>query len=104
MDAPRQLGRALGAIQVGETIREVIPSDEIETLIDNIGVTSSPINLSMSDGTLISSADGEILIALKPGHRSSHEYVRQLRATLKERHPALTFFFLAPDISTQVPS
>ncbi|HET6337542.1 MAG TPA: efflux RND transporter permease subunit [Polyangiales bacterium] len=89
-------------IAVGESIRDVIPGDEIETLINNIGVTSSPINLSMSDGTLISSADGEILIALKPGHGSSQEYVRQLRATLPERHPALTFFFLAPDISTQV--
>jgi CzcA family heavy metal efflux pump len=89
-------------IAVGNSIREVIPPDEIETVINNIGVTSSPINLSMSDGTLISSADGEILIALKPGHASSHEYVRQLRAALAARHPGLTFFFLAPDISTQV--
>lgn len=88
-------------LAVNETIRELIPEAEIKTLINNIGVTNSPINLSMGDGTLISSADGEILIALHE-HGSSHMYQRALRARLAQRHPELTFFFLAPDISTQV--
>jgi CzcA family heavy metal efflux pump len=89
-------------LAVNETIRQVIPEAEIKTMINNIGVTSSPINLSMSDGTLISSADGEILIALNEHHASSHDYQRALRTRLAERHPDLSFFFLAPDISTQV--
>jgi multidrug efflux pump subunit AcrB len=83
-------------------VRKVIPASEIENLINNIGVTVSPINLSMSDGTMISSADGEILIALKKEHRPTSEYARALRRVLFEAYPETTFFFLAPDISTQV--
>ena len=89
-------------VAVNETIHQVIPEREIETVINNMGVTGSPINLSMSDGTLISSADGEVLIALREGHASSLEYVRRLRRALSAAHPQLTFFFMAPDISTQV--
>ncbi len=88
--------------QVAATVRKVIPATEIENLINNIGVTVSPINLSMSDGTMISSADGEILIALKKEHRPTAEYVRALRRVLFDAYPETTFFFLAPDISTQV--
>ncbi len=88
--------------QVAATVRKVIPATEIENLINNIGVTVSPINLSMSDGTMISSADGEILIALKKEHRPTADYVHALRLVLLEAYPEMTFFFLAPDISTQV--
>jgi multidrug efflux pump subunit AcrB len=87
---------------VQKTIREVIPAHEIDTLIDNIGVPYSGLNLSLSEGALISSADGQILIALKPGHAKTADYVRTLRATLNERYPESTIFFLPPDISTQV--
>src|SRR5262249_31300849 len=84
------------------TIKGVIPPSEIETLIDNIGIPASGINLSLSEGALISPADGQILIHLKEGHRPTPEYVRKLRAVLAATHPGTTFFFLAPDISTQV--
>jgi multidrug efflux pump subunit AcrB len=84
------------------TIASVIPGSELDSLISNIGVAGSAVNLSMSDGTMISSADGEILIALKEHHRSTAEYVRLLRRTLNESYPNTTFFFLPPDISTQV--
>ncbi|HWA76350.1 MAG TPA: efflux RND transporter permease subunit [Polyangiaceae bacterium] len=87
---------------VEDTIREVIPPHEIETLIDNIGVPYSGLNLSLSEGALISSADGQILIALKEGHAPTSEYVRKLRNVLGERFPESTIFFLPPDISTQV--
>src|SRR6478736_4709097 len=83
-------------------IQAAIPASELDQLISNIGLGASAINLSMSDGTMISSADGEILIALKEHHRSTAEYVRSLRQTLAAAHPNTTFFFLPPDISTQV--
>jgi multidrug efflux pump subunit AcrB len=88
--------------QVEKSIREVIPSEQIETMLDNIGTPVSGINLSLSDGSAISSADGEILVALKEGHSPTPAYVEALRRALKQRYPQLTFFFLAPDISTQV--
>ncbi len=87
---------------VEDTIRTVIPKDEIATLIDNIGVPNSGINLSLSEGALISPSDGQILIALKEDHKPTVEYVRKLRQKLHREYPESTFFFLAPDISTQV--
>lgn len=87
---------------ITRTIREVIPEREIRTVIDNIGTPYSGINLSLSEGTSISTADGQILIALNPNHAPTLEYVNRLRGVLRDRHPDTTFFFLAPDIATQV--
>jgi multidrug efflux pump subunit AcrB len=87
---------------VQRTIREVIPPREIETQLDNIGVPYSGINLSMSEGALISSADAQIMLSLRKGHAPTPEYVRKLRVKLNEVYPETTFFFLPPDISTQV--
>jgi len=89
-------------VHIENAIREVIPPGEIETLIDNIGIPYSGLNLSLSEGALISAADGQIFIALKEGHQPTEQYVRRMRAMLTERFPEQTFFFLAPDISTQV--
>ncbi|WP_394845315.1 efflux RND transporter permease subunit [Pendulispora brunnea] len=88
--------------KIEQTIRSVIPKDEIRTLLDNIGVPNSGINLSLSEGALISPADGQIFIALEEGHAPTADYVRKLRKTLNESYPDSTFFFLAPDISSQV--
>jgi multidrug efflux pump subunit AcrB len=88
--------------QIEDTIRTVIPPDRIETLLDNIGIPYSGLNLSLSEGALISAADGEIFLALKKDHSPTPEYVRRLRAKLTKEYPDQAFFFLAPDISTQV--
>ena len=87
---------------IERTVRSVIPPDQIETMLDVMGTPYSGINLSLSEGALISPADAQILIALKPEHRPTEEYVRALRQTLRKEYPEITFFFLAPDISTQV--
>ena len=88
--------------RIEDTIRTVIPPGEIQTLLDNIGIPYSGINLSLSEGALVSPADGEIFIALKEGHRPTASFVHKLRSTLPAAFPEQTFFFLAPDISTQV--
>ncbi|MDC3959860.1 efflux RND transporter permease subunit [Polyangium jinanense] len=88
--------------RIEDTIREVIPPREIETMIDNMGIPASGINLSLSEGALISSADGQILIALKKGHAPTETYVQKLREKLNASYPDTTFFFLPPDITTQV--
>lgn len=82
-------------------IHRVIPGDEVKTLIDNIGLPVSGINLALGDPSMVSSADGEIMVALKePGH--TREYVKQLRERFAKELPAIEVFFLAPDITTQV--
>jgi multidrug efflux pump subunit AcrB len=88
--------------QVEKVIRADIPKNEIDTLLDNIGIPNSGINLSLSDGSLMSSADGEILIALKAGHRPTDGYMDKLTRDLKGKFPDLTFFFAPADIVTQV--
>ena len=88
--------------RVEETIREVIPKHEIDTMLDILGTPYSGLNLSLSEGALISPADGQVFIALKEDHKSTPDYVRKLRKVLNEKYPDTTFFFLAPDISTQV--
>ncbi|HSS01974.1 MAG TPA: efflux RND transporter permease subunit [Kofleriaceae bacterium] len=87
---------------IEQTIRGLIPPAEVETMIDVIGMPYSGINLSLSEGAAVSPADAQILIALKPGHRPTEDYVRGLRSSLRRVYPETTFFFLAPDISTQV--
>jgi multidrug efflux pump subunit AcrB len=89
-------------VAIEDVVRQVIPSGQIETMIDNMGIPASSINLSLSEGALVSAADGQILIALKEGHAPTERYVARLRRALRERFPDFTFFFLAPDISTQV--
>src|SRR6185295_16138180 len=84
------------------TIRGEIPAGEVETMLDILGTPYSGLNLSLSEGALISPADGQVLIALKEHHAPTPRYVRRLRKVLAERYPDTTFFFLAPDISTQV--
>ncbi|MFO0740778.1 MAG: efflux RND transporter permease subunit [Labilithrix sp.] len=87
---------------IERTIKSVVPASEIETLIDNIGTPYSGINLSLSEGASISPADGQVFIALKKHHAPTADYMYKLRRELAAKHPDTTFFFLAPDISTQV--
>jgi multidrug efflux pump subunit AcrB len=88
--------------RVEETIRSRIAGRDVATVIDNMGIPNSGINLSLSDGSLMSPADGEILIALKPDHRPTESYVEDLRRVLPREFPDLLFFFQPPDIVTQV--
>jgi multidrug efflux pump subunit AcrB len=88
--------------EVEESIRRGIPAQELDAMLDNLGIPNSGINLSLSDGTLISPADGEILISLHERHHPTGEYVRALRKSLQSEFPTLTFFFQPADIVTQV--
>jgi multidrug efflux pump subunit AcrB len=88
--------------QVGRVIREVIPSNEIGNVLDNIGLPVSGINLAFSDNATISSADGEILVALNPNHKPTAQYTRILREKLHQNFPDMEFHFAAPDIVSQI--
>jgi multidrug efflux pump subunit AcrB len=87
---------------VEERVRKIVPADELDVIIDDIGVPVSGINLTLGDPSMISSADGEMLISLRPNHRPTAGYVHALRKDLASAFPQATFFFLAADISTQI--
>jgi multidrug efflux pump subunit AcrB len=88
--------------RVDDEVRAVVPEGELVSVIDNIGMPLSGINLALGDGSMISSADGEVLVQLGDKHRPTAEYVKQLRQSFAKDFPATDFFFLAPDITTQV--
>jgi multidrug efflux pump subunit AcrB len=89
--------------QVEEQIRKTIPADEIQLIIDNIGLSPETFNYAFGDGATISSADGEILIALNEKHHGpSAGYVKRLRSQLQKQFPDFTFFFQPADIVTQI--
>ncbi|NMG18862.1 efflux RND transporter permease subunit [Brasilonema bromeliae] len=89
--------------QVENVIRQAIPAQELEIILDNIGLPVGGINLAFSDSATISAADGEILVALKEGeHHPTWQYVKQLRQKLEAQFPQLTFFFQPADIVTQI--
>ncbi len=87
---------------VEAAIREIVPADQLETMLDNLGVPNSGINLSYSNSGTIGTLDGEILLSLREGHRPTEEFVSRLRAELPKRFPGIEFFFQPADIVTQI--
>ncbi|ABK11028.1 MULTISPECIES: efflux RND transporter permease subunit [Burkholderia] len=90
------------ADQVERVIRATVPPDELGAIVDNLGLPVSGINLSYSNAGTIGTLDGELLIALKPGHRATGHYVQTLRTLLPQRFPGVEFFFQPSDIITQI--
>jgi multidrug efflux pump subunit AcrB len=83
-------------------IRQVIPAQELDSVLDNIGLPNDGIDLAYGDSITNGNADGEILISLKPGHRPTLDYTRDLRTSLATQFPAENFFFQAADITSQI--
>jgi multidrug efflux pump subunit AcrB len=87
---------------VQKAIRQIIPSHEIEVMVDNIGLSNSSINLTYNNTGVVGTQDGDIQIALKEGHRPTAEYVRELREKLPRQFPGVTFTFPPADIVSQI--
>ncbi len=87
---------------VEQSIRQEIPPTEIATVIDNIGLPYSGINLSYSNSAPVGPSDADILVSLNPGHSSTDRYVHDLRLRLPEEFPGVSFSFLPADIVSQI--
>jgi CzcA family heavy metal efflux pump len=87
---------------VERSIREQIPPQEIDSIIDNIGLPYSGINLSYSNSAPIGTADADILVSLTKDHRPTADYVHDLRLKLPQEFPGTTFSFLPADIVSQI--
>ena len=88
--------------QVEKEIRQIVGNEQIETLLDNIGLPSSGLNMALSDTATLGPMDGEILISLSHVHRPTDEYVAEMRRRLPADFPQLKFFFQPADIVNQV--
>jgi multidrug efflux pump subunit AcrB len=88
--------------KIQTAIRQIIPPEDLGTIVDNIGIPVSGINMAYNNTGTIGSQDGDIQITLKEGHRPTAGYMRTLREQLPERFPGTTFAFLPADIISQI--
>lgn len=87
---------------IQKAIRTIIPSNQIATMADNVGMPVSGINMTYNNTGTIGPQDGDIQIKLTPDHRPTDEYVAELRKRLPEQFPGFTFSFLPADIISQI--
>src|SRR5260221_275921 len=91
------------ADQVNQTIRQVMPQTELVTVLDNIGLPYSGINLTYSNAGTIGTSDAEVLVQLKTERgKGTTDYINDLREVLPQKFPGVQFFFQPADIVTQI--
>ncbi|HZV97786.1 MAG TPA: efflux RND transporter permease subunit, partial [Methylophilaceae bacterium] len=88
--------------QIVSAVKRVIPPEQIENLVDNIGIPISSINMTYNNTGLIGAQDGDIQISLKDGGKPTAEYVRELRERLPREFPGAVFSFPPADIVSQI--
>jgi multidrug efflux pump subunit AcrB len=87
---------------VERSIRGQIPAGEVQSVIDNIGLPYSGINLSYSNSAPVGTSDADILVTLSADHHPTADYMHQLRLTLPKEFPGVTFAFLPADMVSQI--
>jgi multidrug efflux pump subunit AcrB len=87
---------------VEQSIRRQIPANEVQSVIDNIGLPYSGINLSYSNSAPVGTSDADILVTLSTKHHPTDNYVNQLRLDLPRQFPGVTFAFLPADMVSQI--
>lgn len=83
-------------------IRQELPPQEIDAIVDNLGLPMTGINMAYSATGTIGPQDGDIQVSLKPGHGDAAEYARRLREVLPSAFPGASFAFLPADTSSQI--
>ena len=87
---------------IEDKIREIIPEDQRDLIVDNIGLPARSYNYAFGDGTAIGGNDGVILVDLKENHAPTATYMRKLRQVLPDSFPESVFYFQAADMVTQI--
>jgi multidrug efflux pump subunit AcrB len=87
---------------IDATIRQNIPADDIVSIVDNIGLPYSGLNLSYSTSAPIGPSDADIQVQLTQKHHPTERYVERLRTVLARDYPGVTFYSLPVDIVTQI--
>jgi multidrug efflux pump subunit AcrB len=87
---------------VEQKIRSIIPPDRVTSIVNNIGLPVSGINLSYQNTGTIGVFDADMLVTLREGATSTDTYVKTLREQLPKAFPGTTFSFLPADIVSQI--
>jgi multidrug efflux pump subunit AcrB len=88
--------------QVEAAIREVIPAKQLSSIVDNIGLPYSGINLAYSTSAPVGPGDADIYVNLSEDHKPTAEFVRALRTKLNTSFPSTSFAFLPADMIGQI--
>ncbi|MGD0623851.1 MAG: efflux RND transporter permease subunit [Thermodesulfobacteriota bacterium] len=88
--------------KVEAAIRQIVGDNQIDVILDNIGLPYSGINIALSDSATIGPMDGEILVSLKKEHAPTAMLMAKLRRELPKRFAGMRFFFQPADIVNQV--
>jgi multidrug efflux pump subunit AcrB len=88
--------------RIEQTIRRQIPPSELSTIVDNIGLPYSSLNLSYSVSAPIGPSDADIQVQLNPKHHPTDAYVQRIREALAQQYPGVTFYTVPVDIVTQI--
>ena len=88
--------------QIESAIRQEIPKQQLKTIIDNIGLPYSGINLTYSNSGVASAADADILVSLDPKHDPTAQFVTKIRQRIHRDFPGITASFPPADIVAQI--
>ena len=88
--------------QIEREVRRVIPGREITTIVDNVGLNQSPVNMLYNNSGTVGLQDADVFITLRSGHHRTADYVRTLREKLPRIFPDVTFSYPPPDITSQI--
>jgi CzcA family heavy metal efflux pump len=88
--------------RIEQNVRQTIPPDQLDNIVDNIGLPYSGINMAYQNTGTIGPEDGDALISLKENHAPTDAFIKQLRTALPKMFPDATFSFLPADIVSQI--
>lgn len=88
--------------QVEQKIRTIVPADQLDLILDDIGLPQDPISFTFGFTPNLGAFDGEVLISLKENHAPTRRYVERMRKILPRAFPAMTFYFEPADMVTQI--
>ncbi len=88
--------------EIEKQIHQIISAKDLDSILDNIGLPYSGINTSYSNSGVVGSADADIQVSLRPGHRPTAEFQKELRLKLPQEFPGTLFMFQPSDIVNQI--
>src|SRR6202521_3690039 len=88
--------------QIEQMIRQIIPANQLQGIIDNLGIPYSGINTSYNNTGTMSSADGDILVTLSPKHDPTNNFVQAIRARMHHEFPDVSVWFPPADMVAQI--
>jgi CzcA family heavy metal efflux pump len=88
--------------QIEQLIRQIIPGEQLQGIIDNLGIPYSGINLTYNTTGTMSPADGDILVSLNAKHDPTNKFVQAIRIGMQHSFPDVAVWYPPADIVAQI--